>query len=1825
MRRSDSERALRRLRVLRHVLAGSTSVAAILLQTQAMAAGPTGGTVVGGHATITTPSSTSTVITQSTEKAIIDWQNFSISSGSSTTFLQPNSAAITLNRVTGSGASEIDGNLFANGHIWIINGNGILFGKGSQINVGSLIATTADIANNDFLSGDYNFGGASANHNASVVNKGTIRAASGGSIVLAGPVVSNQGLIQADLGSVVLGGGNTFTVDFQGDKLIQFAIAAPVSQTPVDANGHAQTLVSNSGTVSAQGGRIVMTARAAEGVADNVINNTGIVEATSVHSENGEIVFDGGDSGTVNIGGTVDATGKGAGETGGSVTVTGKNVVVANGTRIDASGFAGGGTVQIGAGSDSTTIGKAIIKANAIHAGNGGKVLVTSAGATSIAGHLSARGGWRGGNGGQIETSGNTLSVATGTKVNTQAPMGLTGTWLLDPTDIVIDADGGTQLSGGNLGVGTDPNGTDFVSTSTIIAALGTSNVTLEASDDISVDSDLVYSSSNALNLLAGNNINVNASIQNTQTSQGGAINLVAGWDGTTLPTGNLTAPGAFGNNGGSVFIGNNADSDGFNAAVGSASGTTTIAGDGVTLNGANGYAQIGYHGAGGGDIVIDAATLELDGGFEPSNYAQIGNGELVGEFSGDVTGNISATITGTTAFNRADADSPAQMWIGNVTGNGTETGNVTLITGDASSNVAFGDADSLGAMLVADLGTSASTGGDVTFATTAPQTDFINTYLNTGAIEYSSPHSLTLLSTGNVTLPYSIQNDGTGDLTVLAGWNADVTPDAALTTPGGFGQNGAFLWVVGATGTGLTDSNPRSDGGYSVGDSGNGTAVGSKGGVTTVGGATVFVEGLTGYGQVGYAGSGGTGAIQVIANGTPSDDGASGAGACFDGGGNICVIGGRQGEDVENPTYAQIGDLGLGVAGTGESDITVSATGNLTIAGGGIYETGTDPAIANAYGMIGNGDASQSAAQTVSGTIDVTVAGNTNFSSSTASGSQAWLGNRSDADGVQSGDLTLISGTVDGDSVSAMFAEDLGSSDDTGGNVTIGLTGTQNLTIVEGAFYSSPHTLSLLSTNDVIFEGSVQNAGSGDINIVAGWSGVVGDNGFGNNSGSVLIGLAAAPGDVAVGSAGGTVSVSAANLVLDGVNGYAQLGYHSGGGGNINVNLTQDLYIDGGDSNTQFQDDNTPPHGTQPSGADYAMIGNGAIVGGEVEGGVTGDIDIRAAGITEFSDNTSGVAWLGNASGGSPESGNVTLVTGSLVDLSQITDLNTIFADDLNGGDFTLGFTGEGTTTVNSEPFDYSSSHTFNLLSTNDISVGGSIQNSGSGAINIVAGWDGLTLDPAQFNQAGVFGNNNEGVTIGGNTQGVSVGSRGGMTSIDAASLMLDGSSGFAQLGYHGNGAGALDVTVIGDVALNGGDDGGGFAQIGNGGAGTSGSNSGDISILAGGDVTLTGGSSSNTYAQIGHGGAQSNTSSEGYSNSGLITVSGEDVILAAGSGSASYAQIGQGGYQSGSGLTGTATDSGNISVTASRHVTLTGNGDDAYAQIGNGGDQVNANASAGAHGTISGDIVVQAPDGVDGAVSLSAGAGNNAYAQIGNGGYASNASANAIPANFLVSGNITVSDLALTGGGTNGYAQIGNGDASLSNLGDISGDITIEAFGQVVTTNGSGANSTATIGNATGNGTVSGAITGYPPPNTNPTTPSDPSTVGVLATLADSTPPPAPPVDIFATQDAILSQEIQVTSTTGDTPVSTDRNNPLEQLTDSSGEGGKGKSSSRTDAATDALGNSLSGKHATATRVLIGGLLKQTFPAASGARPRGVPPADDDFASWGNEALWQ
>jgi len=137
---------------------------------------PQGGSVAAGTASISTNASTLTV-NQTSSKAIINWQNFSVGAGESVNFRQPGASSVALNRVLGNNPSQIFGHLTANGQIFLINPNGIVFGPGAQVDVGGLVASTLDIANQDFLAGNYQFSGVST---ASVVNYGKIKAFNGG-------------------------------------------------------------------------------------------------------------------------------------------------------------------------------------------------------------------------------------------------------------------------------------------------------------------------------------------------------------------------------------------------------------------------------------------------------------------------------------------------------------------------------------------------------------------------------------------------------------------------------------------------------------------------------------------------------------------------------------------------------------------------------------------------------------------------------------------------------------------------------------------------------------------------------------------------------------------------------------------------------------------------------------------------------------------------------------------------------------------------------------------------------------------------------------------------------------------------------------------------------------------------------------------------------------------------------------------------------------------------------------------------------------------------------------------------------------------------------------------------------------------------------------------------------------------------------------------------------------------------------------------------------------------------------------------------------------
>lgn len=396
-------------------------------------AGPNGGTVVGGGATIGGQGTSNVTINQSTPRAVINWHTFNIGTGETTTFNQPDSSSVALNRVTGGlGPSNIDGTLNANGRVFIVNRDGILFGPGAVINTSGFLATTNDISNADFMAGRYNFN-IPGRPDASIVNHGTITAHNAGFAALVAPGVRNTGTITATLGTVGLASGNSFTLDFYGDRLIALAVGDSIGTTvrDVQTGKPLSSLVENTGRLSANGGRVELTAAAARQVVDSVINTRGVVEANRIGTRGGTIVLSaataatkgaGAPKQTVRVSGTLSASGKRKGETGGKVVVTGEDIRAA-GARIDVSGSAGGGTALIGGdwggGNPNTSLvshpraklenGKVataatvtidsatVIDASATDSGTGGKVVVWSDQSTSFAGLIEARGGPNGG------------------------------------------------------------------------------------------------------------------------------------------------------------------------------------------------------------------------------------------------------------------------------------------------------------------------------------------------------------------------------------------------------------------------------------------------------------------------------------------------------------------------------------------------------------------------------------------------------------------------------------------------------------------------------------------------------------------------------------------------------------------------------------------------------------------------------------------------------------------------------------------------------------------------------------------------------------------------------------------------------------------------------------------------------------------------------------------------------------------------------------------------------------------------------------------------------------------------------------------------------------------------------------------------------------------------------------------------------------------------------------------------------------------------------------------------------------------------------------
>uniref|UniRef100_UPI0025BC6965 two-partner secretion domain-containing protein n=1 Tax=Aquabacterium sp. TaxID=1872578 RepID=UPI0025BC6965 len=291
---------------------------------------PTGGQVSLGQGSISQGGNTLTV-TQGSNRLVTNWESFNIGTGQTVRFVQPSATSVALNRVLGGEASLIQGQLLANGQVYLLNPNGVLFGAGARVDTAGLVASTLAMSDADFMAGRLHLSGSSQ---AAVRNEGSLTATDGGPVALIAAQVVNTGRIQADGGTVALASGQDVTLDLGGSVRLQ------VNQGTLDG------LIANSGVIQADGGHLLMTAKAADALSRSVINQTGVLRARTLSTgASGEIILMGDMThGTLTVGGQIDATAPVSGR-GGFIETSAAHVETLAGLNVQAGARLGlGGT-----------------------------------------------------------------------------------------------------------------------------------------------------------------------------------------------------------------------------------------------------------------------------------------------------------------------------------------------------------------------------------------------------------------------------------------------------------------------------------------------------------------------------------------------------------------------------------------------------------------------------------------------------------------------------------------------------------------------------------------------------------------------------------------------------------------------------------------------------------------------------------------------------------------------------------------------------------------------------------------------------------------------------------------------------------------------------------------------------------------------------------------------------------------------------------------------------------------------------------------------------------------------------------------------------------------------------------------------------------------------------------------------------------------------------------------------------------------------------------------------------------------------------------------
>ena len=334
---------------------------------------PTGGAVQNGNVKIAYINPDHMVLDQSSHNSVIHWNSFSVHSKGVVDFNMPSSSSSSLNRVLGSTPSNIAGKINSNGNVILINPNGVFLTKSGAVRSNSFTASSLDINTKDFLQGRHNF--YKNKTSKGVENHGKVKVNNSGHAALLGNYVSNEGTITAKYGKIFMGSGEQITLDLSGNGLMKITLPTSELSNIKDIYGKTlDSLVTNNGSLIADGGYVQLSAKTAENLMLGAVNigSTGVISTASIDQRTGNVIIGGDENNFVKIDGDLNISGINPSTPSGSLNITGTNVYY--GGETNASGSNGG---KISARAKEMMILDGSVVAKGLK-GNGGDLMVIS-------------------------------------------------------------------------------------------------------------------------------------------------------------------------------------------------------------------------------------------------------------------------------------------------------------------------------------------------------------------------------------------------------------------------------------------------------------------------------------------------------------------------------------------------------------------------------------------------------------------------------------------------------------------------------------------------------------------------------------------------------------------------------------------------------------------------------------------------------------------------------------------------------------------------------------------------------------------------------------------------------------------------------------------------------------------------------------------------------------------------------------------------------------------------------------------------------------------------------------------------------------------------------------------------------------------------------------------------------------------------------------------------------------------------------------------------------------------------------------------------------